>query len=101
MKSLYKTKSSKWWFFPTHKLEEILRNDGMTDNGTAYDWALPEIEQELWKRQRKNADKIALQAVRAEATRERGEFYDGKTSDEPPPLWMIPKEDDDSSEIPW
>lgn len=95
-------KSSKWWLFPTHKLEEILRNGGITDIGNAYDWALPEIEQELWKRQRKNADKIAEQAVKAEATHEREAFYDGTTSDEPPPLWMIPREDEgDSSEIPW
>lgn len=45
-----KTNASRWQYFPTFKLKEILDNDGMTDCGTAYDWAMWEVQGEYDRR---------------------------------------------------
>jgi hypothetical protein len=44
---------------PTWKLEEIVRNNGVTDIGTDYEQYLDEINQVLWQRQNnQNTDRL-------------------------------------------
>lgn len=45
-----KVNQSRWQYFPTFKLKEILDGEGMTECGSAYDWALNEVQDEYDRR---------------------------------------------------
>lgn len=62
-----KKTTHNWKKFTTAKLEEILANEGTTNAGTAYDFALNEVSDELnrrYTRQAEHDSKVALARVR-------------------------------------